>query len=74
METSSSSSSYALAYEQSFGFFDDIRDEDWRRFQKIHMYAFPNHVSQPLPVQPVERAPGWYAGNFQEEFHCTSLS
>lgn len=23
---------YSLAYEQSFGFFDDIKNEDWKRF------------------------------------------
>ena len=28
--------SFALAYSQSFGFFDDIRESDWKLAQKLH--------------------------------------
>ena len=62
--------SYALAYDQSFGFFDDIRDNHWKIFQKIHAQVFPNHFIKPLSTEPISNAPFWYAENFQEEFHC----
>jgi len=60
-----------LAYDQSFGFFDDIPDTQWKMFQEIHTNVFPNHYDNTLSIEPVgSRAPAWYAENFQEEFHC----
>lgn len=75
--------SYSLAYEQSFGFFDDIPDENWRVAQKIHAQLFPNHFSNDLTQHShsfdgvngqykmlARTSPRWHAQNFHEEFHC----
>ena len=72
---------YRLAREQSFGFFDDITNENWQVLQEIHARAFPNHYEATLERhsgdlmhkkdrQAVKEAQSWYAQNFQEEFHC----
>jgi Methyltransferase domain len=69
----SDKSSFALAYKQSLGFFDDIRDEDWKLAQKIHTKVFPNHFRETLDGYhdiELDYAPMWYAENFQAEFHC----
>ena len=71
--SSETTSSFALAYEQSLGFFDDIRDEDWKLAQKIHTKVFPNHFRETLDGYhdiELDYAPMWYAENFQAEFHC----
>ena len=73
--------SFALAYSQSFGFFDDIRESDWKLAQKLHAKTFPNHFRETLykfshsikdkgDRVALNKAPEWYAENFQEEFHC----
>ena len=38
-----SSKTELLSYQQSFGFFDDIPDEDWKRMQQIKRRTWPNH-------------------------------
>lgn len=75
--------SYSLAYEQSFGFFADIPDENWKVAQKIHAKLFPNHFSEDLKKNShtfdgvhgqykmlSQISPKWHAENFHEEFHC----
>lgn len=72
---------YQLANQQSFGFFDDITDDNWKIAQKIHKNAFPNHFSsdlEPYSNKPddkgnyaaLKQSNWWNAENFQEEFHC----
>ena len=34
---------YRLAYDQSFGFFTDYNEDQWKRAQEIHSKAFPNY-------------------------------
>jgi hypothetical protein len=36
---------YSLAKEQSFGFFTDISDENWKIAQKYHSSLFPNYYA-----------------------------
>ena len=73
--------SYALAYNQSFGFFDNIPDSDWKIAQTLHAKAFPNHfrevpneysskIEDKANIAVLKKSPFWYAENFQEEFHC----
>lgn len=38
---------YSLAKEQSFGFFTDIRDENWKIAQRYHSSLFPNYYADP---------------------------
>ena len=72
---------YKLAYEQSYGFFDDITNEQWMRAQTIHSRMFPNHQNNLYKHSSVmddkgvvenlrNRGSKWYGDNFQEEFHC----
>lgn len=74
-----SSKTELLSYQQSFGFFDDIPDEDWKRMQQIKRRTWPNHNNK-SPLDKFAHSMGtkdwkrksnwWYAENFQEEFHC----
>ena len=36
---------FRLAYEQSYGYFDDITNADWMKRQEMHALVFPNHDS-----------------------------
>lgn len=73
-------SGFSLAKRQSFGYFDDISDENWKRAQKIHAKMFPNHAprlgqySNAVVVKDMMKelkmSNFWYAQNFHEEFHC----
>ncbi len=75
-------SSFQLASKQSFGFFDDVTDNQWKIAQKLHAKSFPNHFDkQPVKYSNaindkrnppnLKQSSHWYAENFQEEFHCT---
>jgi hypothetical protein len=78
----SSSPSFELAKRQSFGFFETIPDEDWKRAQRIHARMFPNYYQgHPLTqnsnrmedrpeISRLRRSHLWFGDNFQEEFHC----
>lgn len=79
--SSLSSVSTSLAYNQSFGFFDDIRDDDWKIAQRIHAKTFPNTfrgkpekysngINDRGKIEKLRWSAHWYAENFQEEFHC----
>jgi hypothetical protein len=43
LSLSFSSDSFSLAREQSFGFFTDISNENWRILQQYHVKLFPNY-------------------------------
>ncbi len=72
--------SFALALKQSYGFFTDITETQWRLAQTIHAKTFPNQFRE----YPSEYSGGtflerhdktieshkWYAENFHEEFQC----
>lgn len=72
---------YRLAYQQSYGFFDDVSDVDWKRAQHLHARGFPNHyrdepkqysnnINDQGKYSALMKSSWWYAENFQEEFHC----
>ena len=81
VQSNSPRSSTNLAYEQSFGFFDDIPNYAWREAQNIHAKLFPNHYSNDLlkysngigdkgKFDKLKNSNWWNGENFQEEFHC----
>eukprot|EP00555_Chaetoceros_dichaeta_P008404 CAMPEP_0198255438 /NCGR_PEP_ID=MMETSP1447-20131203/5558_1 /TAXON_ID=420782 /ORGANISM="Chaetoceros dichaeta, Strain CCMP1751" /LENGTH=350 /DNA_ID=CAMNT_0043941805 /DNA_START=35 /DNA_END=1087 /DNA_ORIENTATION=+ len=39
---------YELARKESFGFFDNYPQADWKRAQEIHAKVFPNHYSNDM--------------------------
>eukprot|EP00928_Gymnodinium_smaydae_P013628 TRINITY_DN14960_c0_g1_i1.p1 TRINITY_DN14960_c0_g1~~TRINITY_DN14960_c0_g1_i1.p1 ORF type:complete len:335 (+),score=32.38 TRINITY_DN14960_c0_g1_i1:73-1077(+) len=72
---------FQLAYEQSFGYFDDIPQEHWERKQEIHAKLIPNHFgdlqansngpNDETNYPKLTRSRFLYAENFQEEFRCS---
>jgi hypothetical protein len=82
--TTKTTQSLLLAYQQSYGFFDDIPDEQWNRLQEIHSKMFPNYYEQNIYknlystkmvdlakyMDQIEKSSFWYGENFQIEFHC----
>lgn len=74
---------YELAYEQSYGFFDDISNENWLIAQKLHSKTFPNYYQESAllkyankitdlgNIKALSKSSWWNAENFQEEFHCS---
>ena len=74
-----SSMSFALAEQQSFGFFTDILDSQWLKLQEIHARTFPNYFNDMLRysngpddknTDKLRNSNFWNAENFQVEFHC----
>jgi Methyltransferase domain len=64
------SDSELLAHKESFGFFDDISDEDWRRRQnraRLH-----KHQVDPADKEVKERMhpTDWYLANYYPLFSC----
>jgi hypothetical protein len=62
--SSSASSIYKLAYDQSYGFFDDITEKDWKRHQQRARTA----KSHRFPKDPLRfwYQPGWwYLNNYE---------
>eukprot|EP00934_Nitzschia_sp_Nitz4_P000862 Nitzschia sp. Nitz4//scaffold18_size181773//18013//18870//NITZ4_001895-RA/size181773-processed-gene-0.40-mRNA-1//-1//CDS//3329539951//862//frame0 len=73
--TFSLGASTQLAFKQSFGFFDDILDDHWKRMQEYHANYFPNHAPniQEFAGNSSKKSHMWYFGNFHPEFHCAML-
>eukprot|EP00934_Nitzschia_sp_Nitz4_P000584 Nitzschia sp. Nitz4//scaffold18_size181773//16682//17599//NITZ4_001894-RA/size181773-processed-gene-0.39-mRNA-1//-1//CDS//3329539948//584//frame0 len=69
--TSCSSTETNLAGPQSFGFFDDVPNDTWKRVQELHRNSFPNHEPH-LERRAGDKATShiWYNDNFHAEFHC----
>lgn len=72
---------YELARKESFGFFDDIPQKNWKRAKEIHANLFPNHYTKDFMMyangpndknvyKKLSRSKDWNGENFQEEFHC----
>mmetsp|Transcript_24778 Transcript_24778/g.44877 ORF Transcript_24778/g.44877 Transcript_24778/m.44877 type:complete len:360 (-) Transcript_24778:71-1150(-) len=73
-------SSAGLAMKQSFGFFDDISDKQWKLLQKI----VAEHVNHKYPEQPLTHNPhfdkrnlkyfnsypAWWQTNYEPNFSC----
>jgi hypothetical protein len=46
---------FSLAFSQSYGFFDDITNENWKLLQKIAV----QHVNHKYPNQPLTHNPAY---------------
>mmetsp|Transcript_14985 Transcript_14985/g.18810 ORF Transcript_14985/g.18810 Transcript_14985/m.18810 type:complete len:653 (+) Transcript_14985:77-2035(+) len=61
---------YELASKQSFGFFNDIPEDAWKRKQNM----MKEHVSHWQPSNPLAKFPqghvNWYAFNYEPNFNC----
>ena len=60
--------SYKLAFDQSYGFFDDIDDYNWKLMQERARTRINHKFPDPmkfyyLPAQ-------WYMNNFEPDFTC----
>jgi hypothetical protein len=67
--TIASSLGYSLAAKQSYGFFNDIPDEGWRRMQEkarnMVQYRYPK-----TPEVGFQNPIMWYLDNLQPDFTC----
>lgn len=73
---------YSLAKEQSFGYFTDITNDNWRIAQMHHASLFPNYHADLTKYSNSPQDMGrydnlrksnnhyWYGQNFQVEFIC----
>jgi hypothetical protein len=78
--SASSDKDYSLAREQSFGYFTDITNENWRIAQTYHAKLFPNYYANlenfsngpndKGKIDKLRQANSWYGDNFQVEFIC----
>jgi len=60
---------FSLAYNQSFGFFDDIPNRTWKRMQR----RVKKRVNHKYPADPSKNAnlsAAWYQQNFEPDFGC----
>jgi hypothetical protein len=64
--------SIKVGYDQSFGFFDDIDDEVWKRYQAKARYSGKrNHATDPLLYwNNASPARLWYSLNYEPLFTC----
>ena len=60
---------FSLAYNQSFGFFDDIPNASWRLMQQ-RVKERINHKVPNNPMYNAHLAPAWYQQNFEPDFGC----
>ena len=68
------STTTALAYQQSFGFFDDIPDTAWKRMQvrarTTPLYYYGNRSDGSTTT---DNAGWWYAHNLPPVFNCFNM-
>ena len=60
-----SNADYALALDESDGFFADIREQDWLRY-KSRFHSLPNFKDNGAPG----RSEAWFTDNFEPSFSC----
>ena len=65
----SSSGQYLLAYEQSFGLFDDIPNQMWKIMQR-GVKEHENHEFPTDPLRGSNRGNVWYQQNYEPFFTC----
>ena len=63
-----SSESYKLAFEQSYGFFDDINDYNWKLMQHRAQTRINHKFGSNLKFY--EEPARWYLNNFEPDFTC----
>ncbi len=68
------SSDFSLAYQQSYGFFDDIPDDDWKLYQttarRAQHHAYPNDPLRFWNDSHNDAAATWYYHNYNPIFSC----
>ena len=67
--STSASSSFELAKRQSFGFFDDIDENSWKRMQQ-RVASRINHRRPGNPLRGYFDPALWYMSNFEPDFTC----
>lgn len=74
VEPDSSMQDYQLAMEQSYGFFQDITESNWKRLQQIAIEYQPHlYPEDPLKFTDTARrgsTPAWYQTNYEPDFSC----
>ena len=68
LSSSSKRTSFELARQQSFGFFDDISDYNWELMQQ-RARSRVNHKF-PDPLKFYYEIPRWYMNNYEPDFTC----
>jgi hypothetical protein len=66
------SDQYALAYQESFGLFDDIPEKSWERMQQ-HARNYVQYWNSSDPIFNIDRTIKWYIEN-QEVCICMRIS
>ena len=67
--TTTTEDKYAMALEESFGFFDNIHQDDWEVMRNITLRRINNdHKSNPLFDS--DRPNVWYQNNWEPDFSC----
>lgn len=61
--------SYTLAYQQSYGFFDDIDDYNWKLMQDRVMQRNNHNFKDPLKFR--SEPARWYMNNYEPDFTCS---
>lgn len=64
----SSTSSFELARQESFGFFDDVPDSKWKRRKLIAQNRITVH--QPVLAESLAKPQVYYQQNWQPDFSC----
>lgn len=60
---------YRLAYEESFGFFDDISSAEWEKLRSITL-ARVNNADPRNPLQMANHPAAFYQNNWDPDFSC----
>ncbi|KAL7563625.1 hypothetical protein ACA910_013365 [Epithemia clementina (nom. ined.)] len=61
---------FALAREQSFGFFTDISNEEWKRIQTYAHKIQPNICDSSVKCRFIHKKEGWFQNNYEPEISC----
>jgi hypothetical protein len=60
--------SYTLAHQQSYGYFDDIDDYNWKMMQDRAMQRNNHKFNDPVKFR--EEPARWYMNNYEPDFTC----
>lgn len=70
LTSDNSNTSFALAYKESYGFFDYITDSDWQ-FRQYWARTTKNHADS--PQANADNPKTWYMNNYYPSFSCPNL-
>jgi hypothetical protein len=60
--------SYRLAFDQSYGFFDDINEYNWKLMQHRARTRINHKFNSPIKFY--DEPARWYMNNFEPDFTC----